>query len=128
MFSGCAVATRYLSTSPECFRPPVWPIDADTIYNQLKDLLTNQLLRNKLIEDGIKYARNNNTAENVVRNMLDDLSSNRTFDYYPGFLRNKYHPVDELEIRSINEYTNNVENTEWYNLYIKKGNREGLLF
>lgn len=128
MFSGCAVATRYLSTSPECFRPPVWPIDAGTIYKQLKELLTNQLLRKKLIEEGIAYARKNNTAENVVKNMLDDLSGKRAFDYYPGFLRNNYHPVDEHEISSLNEWTNHVQNTEWYNLYIKKGDREALSF
>lgn len=128
MFSGCAVATRCLPDSPSSFKPPVWPIDADNIYEQLKELLTNESLRNRLIEEGRSYVTQHNTAEIVAKGILDDLEHSRKPDYQPDFLRYSYNPVSEDEVPLINHWTNYVKGCNWYSLTIKPGTRKGLIF
>lgn len=128
MLSGCAVATRYIETSPSVFRPPVWSINADNIYEKLKRLLTDAPLRKQLAEDGRAYALANNTSEHVVSGILRDLESPRQPDYYPTFLREQFQPSTSAELKTINEWTNFVKDCDWYQQTVPTGERAGLIF
>jgi hypothetical protein len=128
MFSGCAVATRYLQDSPACFKPPVRSINADNIYEQLKELLTNASLRNELIEAGRSYVMQNNTAEIVARGILNNLERAGKFDYHPYFLRDHYDPRNNDEASLINKWTDFVKPCDWYSSYVGSGSRGSLNF
>lgn len=81
MASGCAVATRYLESSPASFRPPVWNINAENIKNKLEILFSNYELQQKLIVEGRKFVEQHNNALVVAQNMLNNLSNPTTPDY-----------------------------------------------
>jgi hypothetical protein len=84
MASGCAVATRFLESSAEDFRPPVWNIDADTIKPKLRQLFADADLRQRLITDGRAYIETHNDSVLVVRNMIENLSYPQPPDYTPA--------------------------------------------
>jgi glycosyltransferase involved in cell wall biosynthesis len=83
MASGCAVATRYLISSPDSFRPPIWNIDATNIKNKLKLLFEDFELRQKLIIEGRRYVEENNNSRAVAKNILDNLIKPGLPDYVP---------------------------------------------
>ena len=62
MASGCAVATRYLESSPDCFRPPVWNVNAGNLKVKLRQLFEDFELRQKLIAEGRKYVEERNDS------------------------------------------------------------------
>ena len=128
MLSGCAVATRYIETSPSVFRPPVWSINADNIYEKLKRLLSDAPLRKQLAEDGRAYALANNSSDHVVSGILRDLESPRQPDYYPTFLREQFQPSTSSELQTINEWANFVKECDWYQQTVPSGERAGLIF
>lgn len=128
MLSGCAVATRYIEESPDVFRPPVWSINAENIYEKLKRLLTDAGLRKRLAEEGRAYAIANNAADHVVAGILQDLEHPRPADYTPAFLRDQYQPVSVTEIETINQWTEMVKDCEWYKETVRPGERAGLIF
>lgn len=70
MASGCAVATRYLASSPPCFTPPVWSIDEHTIVERLRILLTDRELRVRLAKQGRRYVEKNNDIVHVVDQLI----------------------------------------------------------
>tara|TARA_B110001450_G_scaffold115401_1_gene109102 strand:+ start:192 stop:1289 length:1098 start_codon:yes stop_codon:yes gene_type:complete len=80
MFSGCAVATKFLYDSPPSFRPPILAIDEENIYEKLKLLLTNKKLRIELAIKGRDYALKNNDIKKIVKDFLTQLDSKET-DY-----------------------------------------------
>lgn len=128
MLSGCAVATKFLETSPKTFNPPVCNINSENIYEKLKELISNKEQIIRLAEEGRKYAIQNNSHISIVKNLLKDLEIKREFDYKPMFLRNSYAPKNNLDTNIINYYTRKVSNTYWYKSFICKGNRIGLKF
>ncbi len=128
MLSGCAVATRYIEESPEVFRPPVWSINAENIYGKLKRLLTDNVLRKRLAEEGRAYAIANNAADHVVAGILQDLEHPRPADYTPAFLQEQYQPGSATEIETINQWTEMVKDCDWYKKAIVPGERAGLIF
>jgi hypothetical protein len=128
MLSGCAVATRYLEDSPECFRPPVWSIQADNIIPRLRQLITDKQMVRRLAEEGRAYALRHNDARRIAAQMLVDLESPREPDYQPRFLRDQYIPKSESETRMINEWTAKVRHCDWYLREIAPGIRSGLVF
>jgi glycosyltransferase involved in cell wall biosynthesis len=128
MASGCAVATRYLENSPNCFRPPILPIDANTIKEQLRRLITDKQLRDKLITDGRRYVEQHNTAEKITSQIIEDLHTYREPDYHPTFLRNHYNPLNGDEVKEINNWTRTVKDCDWYAKNITPGERDGLIF
>jgi hypothetical protein len=81
MASGCAVATRYLESSPPSFRPPVWNINAVNIKDKLRQLFTNYDLRQQLINDGRRYVEINNECSNVIQQMLANIQHPKAPDY-----------------------------------------------
>lgn len=128
MGSGCAVATRYLEDSPECFRPPVVPITGDTIREKLSELITNTALRDELIQKGKQYIAMHNSAERIVREMLQHLEpGDSNYDYVPGHFRNVFIPNDS-DVALINERTAFVAGEAWYNTFVAKGTRHQLKF
>jgi len=100
MCSGCAVAVKYLESSPACFRPPVLNINDLNIYERLKELLLNRELRKRLAIEGRKYVENNNHYTVVSRRIFDDLKNlekqNLHYDYKPTFFKKKYHLPDNV--------------------------------
>lgn len=128
MLSGCAVATRFIEDAPPGFRPPVWQIDAENIYDKLKLLLSDSALIRKLAESGKDYAMKSNESVIIAHGMLQDLETFREFDYYPRFLRDSYLPHNQNEIDVINYWTDFVKDCTWYKQYVKAGSREGLVF
>lgn len=128
MLSGCAVATKFLETSPKTFKPPVCNINSENIYEKLKELISNKEQIIRLAEEARKYAIQNNSHISIVKNLLKDLEIKREFDYEPMFLRNSYTPKNNLDTNIINYYTRKVSNTYWYKSFISKGNRIGLKF
>ena len=81
MASGCAVATKYLSDSSECFRPPIVNIDASNIKEKLRALFSDYEFQQDLIVKGRKYVEENNDSSVVVKNILDNLLVKKEFDY-----------------------------------------------
>ena len=80
MLSGCAVATKFLKSSPKCFSPPVYNIDHTNIYLKMKSLLSDKKLRVKLAQEGREYAVKNNNIEKVSKNILNNLEKKK-FDF-----------------------------------------------
>ena len=85
MAAGCAGATRFLDSSPACFRPPVHSIDRRNIVGRLRELLTDQPRRCKLAVDGRRYVEANNSVSKVVENIIQCTlhSSASVKDYVP---------------------------------------------
>jgi hypothetical protein len=84
MLSGCAVATRYLENSPPSFRPPVWNINEDNIFQQLKTLLTDKTLRINLATQAQEYALKNNNIKKVAADIINKINdSHHNYDYFP---------------------------------------------
>lgn len=128
MGSGCAVATRYLEDSPECFRPPVVAITGDTIREKLSELITNTALRDELIQKGKEYIAAHNSAEKIVREMLQRLEpADSLYDYIPEHFRNVFIPNDS-DVALINERTAFVAGEAWYKTFVPKGTRHQLKF
>lgn len=128
MFSGCAVATRYLEDSPDCFRPPVWPIDAENILPRLRQLITDKALIRRLAEEGRAYALQHNDSCRIAAQILTDLETPRAPDYHPRFLRDRFEPANETERAAINRWTARVKHCDWYRRDIEPGVRSGLVF
>jgi hypothetical protein len=81
MASGCAVATRYLESSPAIFRPPVWNINADNIKIRLAELFCNYDLQQKMIIDGREYVELYNSSVKVADDILNNLANRNPADY-----------------------------------------------
>lgn len=128
MLSGCAVATRYLESSPAVFRPPIWSIDAENIYEKLKILLTEPQIRRELVEKGREYAITNNAVEKVASEILQNLEMPRSPDYVPTFLRECFEPDLENEMQIINQWSNSLKDCGWYKLIVSPSDRAGLTF
>lgn len=128
MLSGCAVATRYIESSPAVFRPPIWSINAANIYEKLKRLLSDAALRIQLAEEGRAYAVANNAADHVVAGILQDSEKPRPADYTPTYLRENFQPISATEIQTINAWTNMVKDCDWYQQTVSPGERAGLIF
>lgn len=115
MASGCAVATRYLESSPPVFRPPVLPIDRGNVEAALGRLLRDAELRSDLAHRGRKYVEEHNRVEDISRYLLRLAEGDYEGpDYVPGFLHD-YRPKDESERRSIEKTLQIVQNQEWLN-------------
>ncbi len=101
MGSGCAVATRFLESSPSCFRPPIVSIDANNIYERVKELIVNKHLRKELAIAGRKYVEENNDANKIaieLINKLDEKAGPHSYDYTPRFFLDKFIPEGPLTI------------------------------
>lgn len=128
MLSGCAVATRLYQLPSKYFHPPIIDINADNIYEKLKQLLTDPVLIKKLAIEGRNYVISNNSTEKVVKNILLDLEQNRQEDYHPTFLRYDFISSSKREVRVINHWTKTVMECDWYKIAIPRGKRKGLIF
>lgn len=127
MASGCAVATRYIESSPEVFLPPVVSINENNILDKLRPLIQDKKLRSELIVKGRDYVANNNSAKNIVKRMLATLNNPETEDYKPKYFRENFEPPVDL-ISYINEQTDFVKSELWYKKNIEPGTRMGLNF
>lgn len=128
MASGCAVATKYIESSPNSFQPPIWNIDASNIYEKLKKLLTDFELRKKLAFSGREYVENNNSAKIITKKIIEDLDKNVHLEYYPAFLLKVFIPQKNSERLLINKWNKFVNKCVWYKENIKPFEREGLKF
>ena len=94
MASGCCVATKYLESSPDFFKPPVCPINENTVYEKLKGLLRNRQLRKEMAMKGRDYVKKNNHPDIVSKKIITDLdaANNGTLniDYKAEFFKLHY--------------------------------------
>ncbi|MBL7920244.1 MAG: glycosyltransferase [Bacteroidia bacterium] len=127
MASGCAVATRHIEKSPQCFSPPVIAITEINVRDKIKLLVTNNELRNDLINKGKAYVEANNSVERIVSLMMKNLLDEGTPDYYPDYLTKDYLPSSEVT-DFLNAQTAFVQNEDWYKSNIKQKERAGLKF
>lgn len=107
MLSGCAVATKTLSSNKNIFDPPVLSISSDTIYYQLKFLLDNFNYRIELAEKGYRYASTHNNPLIISKNMLSDLSKNES-DYTPTFYMEKYSLENSIVLTQENRKLSSI--------------------
>lgn len=130
MASGCAVATRYLGSSPACFRPPLIAIDEHNIAESLRHLLTNRDLRLQLAVDGRRYIEMNNGIDHIVEDLLLRATSDSEPDpdYVPTYLRDEYVPASPEEIAVINDATVLVSGEVWYSNVASGHSHDGLVF
>jgi len=127
MASGCCVMVKYLETSPGCFKPPVVSITSDNLKSKLRELIQNKSLREELIKKGRSYVEKNNNAKNVCNLILNSINS-YNYDYYPNYFREKFELEEHYNLLKINELTAIVKDCKWYNKYVPKGSRNGLVF
>jgi len=90
MASRCALAT----CNREDYEPfpanrPIWHIDAQNIYSQLKVLLTDQSLRTSLAVQGRDYVERYHDHVKVGQRTLNGLTQSRP-DHYPTFFARSY--------------------------------------
>lgn len=130
MGSGCAVATRYLDSSPACFRPPVWSINEHNIVDRLRTLLTDRDLRIRLAEEGRRYVEKNNRIEHVVDGILERVEAGAMamHDYVPTYLTTSYVPGSDAEAAAINAANTSVSHEAWYKSSVAGKRHDGLSF
>jgi glycosyltransferase involved in cell wall biosynthesis len=81
MASGCAVATRYIDSSPDSFKPPIWNVTAKNIKEKLRILLSDYELQQYLIIEGQKYVSKNNDSKKIIKAMIQNVNTPRVPDY-----------------------------------------------
>lgn len=101
MTAGCAVATRIIEPTPECFAPPVCPIRPDTIVNQLRRLIVDRPYRLDLAARGSEWVRKTLAPSQVAKKILEDLRGNTHPDYYPRFYLESFKPKARLSSRTL---------------------------
>ncbi len=130
MASGCAVATRYLSDSPPCFRPPVIAIDQHNIATRLRELLTDRGLRIRLAEAGRAYVECNNSIQLVTDSLVAKAlhPGGAECDYVPDYLTTTYVPENEAIADAINSANRLVADQPWYREHAAGRSHDGLVF
>lgn len=128
MSSGCAVATRYIESSPDVFLPPVVAIDEQNIKDKIRELITNKELRSSLIQKGREYVAHHNRVEHIVSHMMNALVEEGKPDYYPDYFRTTFKPSTEELATYINEQTRYVSECDWYKKYVPEGTIHNLKF
>lgn len=102
MATGCAVVggahPRY---TPFHADAPVWHTTRDTVYERLKQLLTDRSLRTRLAEEGRSYVEAHHDHVHVASKVLSTLTR-KDFDYYPTFYANEYQIPDGYSIDESN--------------------------
>lgn len=118
---------RYPQKNPkEC---PIIDVNPDTIYDELKSVITDyerrQILANKGRDYVIKYL-----DVRIFCNKVLDLCSGKKIeeDYQPDFFRNQYVPESEEAAEECNKWTAIVKDCDWYKHYVPSGERAGLIF
>ena len=91
--SSCAVATgNWQDFAPIPPDRPVWPIDPDNLYEQLKRLLTDRELRLRLARAGRPFVEKYHDRVKVAEHILRCLEAreNGPYDYHPEFFARSY--------------------------------------
>lgn len=112
MASGCALA----SCNREDLEPvppnrPIWHIDSDNMYGQMKRLLTDKQLRMSLAQEGRKYVEAHHDHVRVAQEILECLERDEAiqYDFYPSFFARHYHlPEGETIPEDLKEMTTQI--------------------
>ncbi len=103
MATGCALATCN-RTEYEPIPPnrPVWHIDPETVYEQLKQLLSDRELRVRLAREGRPYVEKYHDHVVVARRIIECLDANglERYGHYPTFFACRYRLPDGVTIPS----------------------------
>lgn len=93
MATGCAVAGgQHYGFIPLPPDRPLWHIDSNNVYTQLKQLLTDKNLRIQLAEAGRPFIEKHHNQKEVARRILQSIepAENVKPDYHPGFFARDY--------------------------------------
>jgi hypothetical protein len=112
MASGCALAT----CNREDYEPyppnrPIWHVDSDNIYEQLKRLLTDRDLRIRLAEGGRTYVERYHDDAVVARRIVDLARAEHVerYDHYPSFFAKEYQrPAGDVVPEDVQEMTTRI--------------------
>jgi hypothetical protein len=119
---------QYPDFIPEMEKNPIIDCSPDTIYDELKKIILNHELRSKLALEGPKYVRRNLNTNHFCERLMNMLYiKEEPCELFPSFFRNTYLPEkDKLDI--YNSFTRMVSTCDWYDKFVPKGEREGLIF
>ncbi len=91
MASGCAVLTKHLEDSPDCFKPPVIAVNKDSLKEKLKAILLAKDKQVEFAKNGKTYLMQHNNLDKVITDMLQKMEATEAqlktngYDYYPNF-------------------------------------------
>jgi len=112
MASGCALATcNREDYEPYPSNRPIWHVDSDNIYEQLKRLLADRDLRTRLARGGRRYVEQYHDDGTVARRIVDLACTDgaERCDHYPTFFAKRYQrPAGDAIPGDIQELTARV--------------------
>ncbi len=118
---------RYPQKNPsDC---PIVDVNPDTLKSKLIELITNYELRAALAKKGRPYVEKYLDITIFCKKVIDLLQGKQIeFDYIPSFFRDHYIPTSQEEKDTLNSWTITLQHEPWYQTFVKKGEREGLIF
>jgi hypothetical protein len=112
---------------PEVESNPIIDVCPQTIYQKLKDIILDYDLRQKKSQQAPEYVNKHLNFDLFCERMMTLLNTQEhQYEYYPHFFRHQFIPEDEANI--YNQWTEFVKNCDWYQKYVPKGERDGLIF
>ena len=109
---------------------PLVDVSKETLYEVLKDLITNQIKRSEIAVKGRSYIEKYHMPKILIENILNHLNGSKLMDpdFYPTFFREDFIPESKEALLEYNKWNQYVADCDWYKKNIVPGEREGLLF
>ena len=109
---------------------PLIDVSKETLYEVLKDLITNQIKRSEIAVKGGRYIEKYHSPKILIENILNHLNGSKLMnpDFYPTFFREDFIPESKEDLVEYNKWNQYVADCDWYKKNIVPGERAGLLF
>lgn len=108
---------------------PIIDVNKNNLESSLRDIIKNHKKRTELALLGRQYVMKHSNPKQICADLIMQLNKDEIeLDFYPTFLKEKYKPESEKEIKLINHYNDFVSDCEWYKENITSGERQGLKF
>jgi len=107
---------------------PMIDVNPANLYQELKDIIVDHSRRQQLAYKGRKYVEKYHALQPVCQQVLTAIERPDHFDLVPRFFRDEYQPQSQAETAILNQGTQLVRNTNWYQQHVAPGNRAGLTF
>ncbi len=124
-----SVRRDYIDNLPaEC---PIIDVNPQTLYDELKKTILNYPRRVELAQRARPFVEKYHTIGGLCHDILQKLDSSATekeYDFYPTFFREQFNPEGEEYCQLYNRWTYFVSKTDWYRIFVSRGERNGLIF